>query len=41
MQPHDLVANSPSLDQDLRFRQRVTDLSVEQLVAQLSVQTLD
>ena len=41
VRPKRVVLFSPPFDQGLRFPQRVEDLSLEQLVSQLSVERLD
>ena len=41
MRPDLVVLLPPELDQDLRLLQRVEDLSVQQLIAQLPVEALD
>jgi hypothetical protein len=37
---HAVVVPPPGLDQDLRLRQAIEDLAVEQFVAQLAVEAL-
>ncbi len=41
MGPDRIEFPSPTLDQDLDLRQRVEDLAIEQLIAQLAVEGLD
>ena len=38
MRPSRVVVFAPALGQDLRFLQRVEDLAVEELIAQLAVE---
>ena len=41
MRPDRVVINSPALDQDLCFVQRIKDLSFQQFIPQLAIERFD
>ncbi len=41
MRPHCFVVAAPALDHDLRLAERIEDFSIEQLVSQPGIKTLD